>query len=215
LFHDFVYSKIIGAKYFRLSGVFADEDMVSPADTSGHGSHCASIAAGNHVSNANLFGLASGTARGGVPSARIAVYKVCWTTGCETVDILAGFDAAIIDGVDIISVSLGPKNFMRIEYFEDPTAIGAFHAMKKGILTSKSAGNSGPSHYTISNSAPWFISVAASTMDRKFFTNLQLGNGRIFQVIIPLNFFAYFFKYLKSDIKDFPQRNAGNFSEYI
>ncbi|WVY91663.1 hypothetical protein V8G54_037177 [Vigna mungo] len=157
--------------------------MISPTDTSGHGSHCASTAAGNHVSNANLLGLGLGTARGGVPSARIAVYKVCWTNGCETADILAGFDAAIMDGVDIISVSLGPRTVVRMEYFEDPIAIGAFHAMKRGILTSKSAGNSGPNLYTMTNSAPWFISVAASTIDRKFLTNLQLGNGRIFHGI--------------------------------
>ena len=189
--HDFVYSKIIGAKYFRVRRVFAKEDIISPTDTNGHGSHCASTAAGNSVSNANLFGLGAGTARGGVPSARIAVYKVCWTNGCETADLLAGFDAAIMDGVDIISLSVGYKRVVHFQYFEDDFAIGAFHAMKRGILTSKAAGNSGPSHYTTTTPAPWIISVAASTIDRKFFTNLQLGNGRIFHVIIPLICFTY------------------------
>ncbi|WVY91659.1 hypothetical protein V8G54_037173 [Vigna mungo] len=176
-------NKIIGAKYFRLGGVFAQEDLISPTDTTGHGSHCASTAAGNHVSNANLLGLGLGTARGGVPSARIAVYKVCWTNGCETADILAGFDAAIMDGVDIISLSVGSAQVIRMEYFEDVFAVGAFHAMKRGILTSQAAGNSGPNLYTLSNLAPWITSVAASTIDRKFLTNLQLGNGRIFQGI--------------------------------
>ncbi|XP_014503001.1 cucumisin [Vigna radiata var. radiata] len=176
-------NKIIGAKYFRLDGDFAEEDRISPTDTTGHGSHCASTAAGNPVRNAYLFGLGLGTARGGVPLARIAVYKVCWTNYCKSADILAGFDAAITDGVDIISLSVGPTKVMHMEYFEDIYAIGAFHAMKRGILTSQAAGNLGPFPYTMSNLAPWFISVAASTIDRKFLTKLQLGNGLIFQGI--------------------------------
>ncbi|GMN72389.1 hypothetical protein TIFTF001_055243 [Ficus carica] len=33
-----------------------------------------------------------GTARGGVPSARLAIYKVCWAFDCQDADILAAFD---------------------------------------------------------------------------------------------------------------------------
>ncbi|XP_068487862.1 cucumisin-like isoform X2 [Phaseolus vulgaris] len=176
-------NKVIGARYFRMGGVFTPEDIISPTDTSGHGSHCASTAAGNRVPNANLLGLGSGIARGGVPSARIAVYKVCWTKGCETIDILAGFDAAIADGVDIISISVGPTKVQHLEYFQDDIAIGAYHAMKSGILTSKTADNLGPNRYTMVNLAPWFLSVAASTIDRKFFTDLKLGNGQVIQGI--------------------------------
>jgi len=187
-----VCSKIIGAKYFGLGSEFGQDDTI---DTIGHGSHTASTAAGNSVKNANMFGLGSGTARGGVPSARIAVYKVCWRSGCRGADILAGFDEAIMDGVDIISISLGPSVARFIDYFEDEFAIGAFHAMKRGILTSKAAGNGGPDRYTMTNPAPWIISVAATTIDRKFLTKLHLGNGRIFQVITPLDYL--FFKILK------------------
>lgn len=89
-----------------------------------------------------MYGLGSGTARGGVPSARIAVYKICWSDGYSDADILAAFDDAIADGVDIISLSVGGS--LPYEYFEDSIAIGAFHSMKNGILTSDSAGNSGP-----------------------------------------------------------------------
>jgi len=119
------------------------------------------------------------------------VYKVCWTGGCQSVDILAAYDAAISDGVDILSVSLG-STVKHLNYFEDVHAIGAFHAMRRGILTSKSAGNSGPNPSTMADVAPWYISVAATTTDRKFFTDLKLGNGQIVRVIIPLNSFTYF-----------------------
>lgn len=47
------------------------------------------------------FGLATGTAKGGVPNSRIAIYKVCWASGCASEDILAAFDDAIADRVDI------------------------------------------------------------------------------------------------------------------
>jgi len=110
-------------------------------------------------------------------------------------DILAGYDAAIADGVDIISISVGPTKVQHLEYFDDESAIGAYHAMKSGILTSKTADNLGPNRYTMVNLAPWFLSVAASTIDRKFFTDLKLGNGQIIQVIISLNSFTYFLKY--------------------
>lgn len=137
------------------------------------------------MKNANLYGLGSGTARGGVPSARIAIYKICWSDGCFDADILAAFDDAIADGVDIISLSVG--GFRPFDYLNDSIAIGAFHAMKNGILTSNSAGNSGPGPATITNFSPWSLSVAASTIDRKFLTNIKLGNGEVYEVMGRLN----------------------------
>ena len=129
---------------------------------------------------ASLMGFGLGTARGGVPSARIAVYKICWSDGCFGADILAAFDDAIADGVDIISISVGGKT--PTNYFEDPIAIGAFHAMKKRILTSASAGNDGPVLASITNFSPWSLSVAASTIDLDFFTKVQLGDSNVFEV---------------------------------
>ena len=108
------------------------------------------------------------------------MYKICWSDGCNSTDILAAFDDAIADGVDIISLSVGgssPRN-----YFDDPIAIGAFHSMKNGILTSNSAGNLGPDLASITNFSPWSLSVAASTIDRKFLTKLVLGNNETFEV---------------------------------
>ncbi|XP_028776217.1 cucumisin-like [Neltuma alba] len=176
-------NKIIGAKYFRVDVTVGEDDIKSPRDLDGHGTHCASTAAGNLVSSASLYGLGSGTARGGVPSARIAVYKPCWSSGCNTADILAAFDEAIADGVDILSVSLGYQSVTHRDLFGDVYAIGSFHAMKNGILTSTSGNNLGPNLSTTTKAAPWMLSVAASTIDRKFFTKVQLGNDMVFEGI--------------------------------
>ncbi|XP_065871982.1 cucumisin-like [Euphorbia lathyris] len=171
-------NKIIGARYYNAEGDIYPEELASPRDSEGHGTHTSSIAAGDMVSKASLFGLGEGTARGGVPSARISVYKICWIKGCSEADILAAFDDAIADGVDIISISVGGTP---TDYFDDPIAIGAFHAMKNGILTSNSAGNEGPNLKSVSNCSPWSLSVAASTIDRKFVTPVVLGNGAIYE----------------------------------
>lgn len=167
-------SKVIGARYYNLENLAADNDDISPADDDGHGTHTSSTAAGGSVKGASLYGLAEGTARGGVPSARIAMYKVCWGSGCSDMDLLAAFDDAIADGVDIISISIGGATR---QFFHDPIAIGSFHAMKKGILTSCSAGNDGPIQQTVENVAPWIMTIAASSIDRQFKTAVKLGNG--------------------------------------
>ncbi|CAL9229033.1 unnamed protein product [Arabidopsis halleri] len=168
-------NKVLGAKYFRLQQEgLPDGEGDSAADYDGHGTHTSSTIAGVSVSSASLFGIANGTARGGVPSARIAAYKVCWDSGCTDMDMLAAFDEAISDGVDIISISIGGAS---LPFFEDPIAIGAFHAMKRGILTMCSAGNNGPGLFTVSNLAPWVMTVAANSLDRKFETVVKLGNG--------------------------------------
>ncbi|KAG6728687.1 hypothetical protein I3842_02G185300 [Carya illinoinensis] len=176
-------NKIIGAQYYRRERLFGKEDIRSPRDVAGHGTHTASTAAGNLVSEASLRGYGLGTARGGVPSARIAVYKVCWgveASRCSSHDILAAFHDAIADGVDIISASLGGHT-PDLSYFEDPIAIGSFHAMRNGILTSTSAGNDGPNPATVTNVSPWSLSVASSTIDRMFLTKVKLGNNKIYQ----------------------------------
>ncbi|KAL6639003.1 hypothetical protein ACP70R_022733 [Stipagrostis hirtigluma subsp. patula] len=169
-------NKIIGA--WAYSGGSPDGE-VTPEDNEGHGTHTASTAAGRAVRNASLYGVASGTARGGVPGARLAIYKACWEEdGCASEDILAAMDDAIADGVDVISASIsGPS---AKEYSDDALAIGAFHAMRRGVVTSVAAGNCGPKLGTVTNVAPWMISTAATTTDRKIVSKVVLGNGKHF-----------------------------------
>ncbi|CAI0382505.1 unnamed protein product [Linum tenue] len=160
-----------------------DDDYLTPRDFVGHGTHVASTAAGVEVQNASYYGLAAGTARGGSPGSRIAVYRVCTPAGCRSSSILAAFDDAIADGVDVLSVSLGASSLSMPDFKDDTISIGAFHAVESGITVVCSAGNDGPDSATVVNAAPWILTVAATTIDRDFESDVVLGGGKVVKVI--------------------------------
>eukprot|EP00250_Pteridium_aquilinum_P022052 c25293_g1_i2 orf=664-3051(-) len=176
--------KLIGARHFIKGyeaangalNVSSTGDFLSARDKEGHGTHTASTSGGSFVQGANIFGFANGTAKGGAPRARVAVYKVCWPGGCYDADILAAFDAGIQDGVDVFSLSLGSGPPL-VDYFADAIAIGSFHAVSSGKVVVCSAGNDGPTPASVANVAPWIITVAASSMDRDFPAATLLGDG--------------------------------------
>ncbi|KAL6633425.1 hypothetical protein ACP70R_026096 [Stipagrostis hirtigluma subsp. patula] len=179
-------NKLIGAKFFSNGyeaalGHPIDEtkESKSPLDTEGHGTHTASTAAGSPVSGAGFYDYAKGQAVGMAPGAHVAAYKICWASGCYDSDILAAFDEAVADGVDVISLSVGSSGYAP-SFYSDSIAIGAFHAVNKGIVVSCSAGNSGPGEYTAVNIAPWILTVGASTIDREFPADVILGDGNVF-----------------------------------
>ncbi|KAI8000960.1 Subtilisin-like protease SBT5.6 [Camellia lanceoleosa] len=181
--------KLIGARYYiksyeaaygRLNNV---EDYRSPRDKDGHGTHTTSIVGGRRVMNASAIGgFAYGTASGGAPLVRLAIYKTCWPIPgqpksdgitCQKDDMLAGIDDAIADGVQVLSISIGSNQSN--PYTQDGIAIGALHLLRN-IVVACSAGNSGPTPSTVTNVAPWIITVAASSIDRVFPSPLVLGN---------------------------------------
>ncbi|KAK3429779.1 hypothetical protein EUGRSUZ_E01266 [Eucalyptus grandis] len=164
-------NKLIGARSFAYGGIYP------PTDDVGHGTHTASTAAGAFVKNASALGNAKGTAAGIAPLAHLAIYQVCGISGCLEADILAGLDAAIEDGVDVISLSVGGDSY---PFFQDAIATGSFAAIQKGIFVSSSAGNMGPYNYSLSNEAPWLLNVGASTIDRRIKATARLGNGKEF-----------------------------------
>ncbi|KAK7306427.1 hypothetical protein VNO77_44366 [Canavalia gladiata] len=195
--------KIIGARYYlqgyetAFGPLNETEDYKSGRDKDGHGSHTSSTVAGRAVSNASAIGgYASGTATGGAPLARLAIYKACWPfkgkskslgNVCANIDILKAIDDAIADGVDVINISIGFNS--PLSYDNDLVAKGALHAMKNNIVVVCSAGNSGPSPQSLSNPAPWIITVGASTVDRTFLAPIKLRNGTSIQgfSITPIN----------------------------
>ncbi|ESQ36820.1 hypothetical protein EUTSA_v10006878mg [Eutrema salsugineum] len=174
--------KIIGAAaYYKgyesiVGKINETTDFRSARDAQGHGTHTASTAAGGMVRKASFYGQARGAFASGMRfSSRIAAYKACWTLGCANTDVLAAVDRAIRDGVDVISLSLGGSSR---PFYVDPVAIAGFGAMQKNIFVSCSAGNSGPSRSTLSNGAPWVMTVAASYTDRTFPAIVRIGTGK-------------------------------------
>jgi len=165
-------NKVIGARFF-VDGAQASlpidaEELFSPADVHGHGTHVATIAAGNKT-NASIFGTFLGRVQGIAPKARISVYKACWvrngeaTATCNTSDLANAIDAALLDGVHIINYSVGSSLIDAVA----PDDIALINAAKAGVLAVVAAGNEGPNLATIGSPAgnPAVITVAASSRD--------------------------------------------------
>ena len=165
-------NKLLGARFFidgaETTGAIDNGEFRSARDADGHGTHTATIAAGNRVS-ASIYGTFLGHVEGMAPRARLAVYKACWLrpgdlrASCNTSDLAQAIDAAVADGVDIINYSVGSS--LRTTAAPDDIALMA--AAKAGIFAAVAAGNDGPNLTTIGSPAgsPWVTTVAASSRE--------------------------------------------------
>ncbi|KAG2689568.1 hypothetical protein I3760_09G145200 [Carya illinoinensis] len=176
--------KLIGARHFAASaitrGIFnATQDYASPFDGDGHGTHTASVAAGNHgipvVVAEHHFGNASGMA----PHSHIAVYKALYKSfGGFAADVVAAIDQAAQDGVDIISLSITPnRRPPGVATFFNPIDMALLSAVKAGIFVVQAAGNTGPSPKSMSSFSPWIFTVGAASHDRGYSNSIILGNN--------------------------------------
>ncbi|WP_286717534.1 S8 family serine peptidase [Microbacterium sp. UBA1612] len=167
-------TKLIGAQYFSTGAASAGfdfgSDYLSPRDGDGHGSHTASTAAGNAGVDASIEGIDFGAVSGVAPAAKVAAYKACYvgpdplvTTDdiCALSDLLDAIDTAVNDGVDVINYSIGGGAATTTWSPDDQVF---FNAAVAGVFVSASAGNSGPDASTADHAAPWYTTVAASTI---------------------------------------------------
>ncbi|RWR85495.1 Peptidase S8/S53 domain-containing protein [Cinnamomum micranthum f. kanehirae] len=177
--------KLIGARSFskglKAAGenISATNDYDSRRDFVGHGIHTSSTAAGAYVSGADYNGYVEGTAKGVVPGAQVAMYKVVYHAETEDIaatDVLAAMDQAIADGVDIMSLSLG---FKQSPYYSDVIATSALSAIEKGIFVACAAGNDGEAMNSTHNGAPWIATVGASDARKATCNSSSLNQNEV------------------------------------
>jgi subtilisin family serine protease len=151
----------------KLIGVWSyPESGGDPEDDDGHGSHTASIAAGNHT----VFDFAAQTiqASGVAPHAHIIAYDVCLDlANCPTAVILAAMDQAVADGVDVVSMAIGGPALD--DPWNDVFGTATLGVRDAGIFVASAAGSS-MSFWAIFTpaSAPWVTAVGATTHSREF-----------------------------------------------
>ncbi|WP_238334918.1 S8 family serine peptidase [Kribbella amoyensis] len=177
-------NKVIGARYFD-AGIGdrpIPEEYRSPRDYGGHGTHTASTAAGNYGVDMSVLGRDYGKGSGIAPHARLAIYKVLWAVDASgggsgtDADIVAGIDAAVADGVDVINYSISGSG----STFVNATGLAFLRAARAGVFVSTSAGNTGPGVSTVGKNYPWVTTVANGTHDRDVQTTVTLGNGKAY-----------------------------------
>ncbi|KAG7012613.1 Subtilisin-like protease SBT2.4, partial [Cucurbita argyrosperma subsp. argyrosperma] len=116
---------------------------------------------------------------GKIVGARIAVYKAVYPTMSTLTDVVSAIDQAVIDGVDILALSVGPneppeEGLTFLSIYD----IAILSATRAGILVVQAVGNNGPAPATVVSYSPWSVGVAASGTDRVYPASLLLGNGQ-------------------------------------
>ncbi|KAK4342933.1 hypothetical protein RND71_038749 [Anisodus tanguticus] len=82
--------------------------------------------------------------------------------GTHVASTVAGSPVASASYYDL-AAGTAKASWSRVEFSRNPIAIGAFHAVEKGILVVGSAGNDGPYPKSVVNVAPWIFTVALLT----------------------------------------------------
>ncbi|RMG89400.1 MAG: DUF11 domain-containing protein [Chloroflexi bacterium] len=166
--------KLIGLWDFADS--FGESD--GPEDSTGHGSHTASTAAGNVLTatiTTETGYTFSDTISGVAPHANIIAYDAC-VSSCPGTALLNAVNQAVADGVDIINYSISGGQ----DPYNDAVELAFLAANEAGVFVSAAADNKGPGASTLSHQTPWVTTVGASTHNRAFrntLINLTSSSG--------------------------------------
>lgn len=150
----------------------------TPEDCTGHGSHVASITAGNTLTVAGTTPAPEFDMSGVAPCARINSYKVCSSSTCSGTAITAAIEKAIADGVDVINFSISGGGGNDVSVWSGNSDDRRFlDAVTADILVAASAGNTRldatQSNFNptpegdVNHRGPWLASVASSTHDEQ------------------------------------------------
>ena len=142
--------------------ILATRDLTGEGvrDLNGHGTHCASIAAGTGEASGGRY-------KGVAPAASLYIAKVLDATGNGMMSgVMAGVEWAVDQGVQVISLSLGS-----VGPCDGTDALSEMcdAAVEAGVAVVCAAGNEGPAPYTVGSPgcARQVITIgAASNLDR-------------------------------------------------
>jgi minor extracellular serine protease Vpr len=173
---------------------FSRPDDLSPRDRVGHGTSVAMIAAGRQVSSP------VGTLTGIAPKAFLGNYKIFGSPDINEFSsaeaVIAAIDDAVIDGMDVISISFGAVAQFPFDeqgnacsddprILCDPVAIAAQSAVEDfRVMVVAAAGNAGAfgeQHFPALNSiatpgsAPAVLTVGASANSRQFIQTIRFA----------------------------------------
>lgn len=160
----YVSPKVIVAKVFYNKAKVSGLDAQAIQD---HGTHTAGIAAGVTGKTAVVDGVSIGDMSGIAPGAWLGNYNVFPgnVTNARSEDILNAVEAAIVDGMDVLNLSLGGSPQATKAASIDVLSIGLDDAVDAGLVVAVAAGNAGPGAKTVESPgrAPKVITAGAST----------------------------------------------------
>src|SRR5690606_13371146 len=134
-----------------------------PRDNNGHGTNVASIAAANAYS-VTIFATTTQiptTFSGVAPHANLIAYDVCYGSYCTESGVLAALDQLVLDGVDVVNISLGMG---AVNPWSNAMTLALLGVREAGVFVAIAAGNTGPTPSTINGpaNAPWVVTVGNS-----------------------------------------------------
>lgn len=170
--------KLVAARWYNPPFTVHPDEVPSPLDINGHGSHTAGTSAGNQVTIEAGAHVPTDTVISGVaPAAYLMVYKGLFHTpdgrgsGSDSM-LLAALNDSVADGADVVNNSWGggPGDPNGSPYQSSIQAMTA-----AGTVVVFSAGNSGPGPGTIGcpGCVEEAITVAASTTTRRYGNTLD------------------------------------------
>ena len=154
---DYTHPDLVHAFDEYLGWDFVDNDA-DPQEGPGqyHGTHVAGTVAAN------------GGIKGVAPEATLIAYRVLGPNGGSTEDVVASIERAVLDGVDVMNLSLGNS----LNNPDWATSIALDWAMAEGVVAVTSNGNSGPNNWTVGSpgTSREAISVGATQLPYNVFT---------------------------------------------
>ncbi len=150
-------SKVIVAKVFQSlidRQARLDARLRTAQDLNGHGTHVASCAVGAQLDLAAFPGTRPVLISGVAPKAFLGSYRVC-APRCGLDSLLAGFEEAVRDGMDVINFSLGAPSNPLLDR-------AANNAVAAGAVVVAAAGNDGPPPGETQNAAGGTVRSPAS-----------------------------------------------------